>query len=209
MHRPLLPDLQDLRRALRRRRRTLAVLLLALVAVTVLPQWAPASARTVPVVVTARDLAPGHLLATEDLTTVDVAEALAPAGPSVEDAVGRRLTTTVAIGTPLDTAWLRNPSDPRSAPGTVVLAVPVDPSLVTHLTPGTRVQVITSTTVPGDTTVTSATVVEMSDSAGQGEGVLGAGAGGSRTVVLATDPGGARDIAYATREGWVALAILG
>lgn len=209
MRRPFLPDVQDLRRALRRRRRTLTVLLLALVAVTVLPQWAPASARTVPVVVSARDLTPGQVLTAEDLDTVEVAEALAPPGPSVDEVIGRRLTTTVAAGTPLDPAWLRDPADPRSAPGTVLLAVPVDPALVTHLTPGARVQVITSTTEPGAPATTSAIVVDMSDAAGQDGAVLGGDAGAPRTVVLATDSAGARDIAYATREGWVALTILG
>lgn len=188
------------------------VLLVAVVAVVVLPTWAPASARTVPVVVAARDLAPGEVLDAADLRTVEVAEALAPPRLSIGDAVGARLTTAVAHGAPLDGSWLLDAADPRLEPGDVALVVPVDRTLVTHLTAGSQVRVITSTPDPSVTVSTEATVVEIPETAGQGgvdAGITTTGAEGAATIVIAVAPGDADAIAFATHEGWVALAILG
>ena len=78
----LLPHLPLWRRALRRRRRSLSLLVAALAVVLVLPALVPASMQSTPVVVAAGDLPTGTELGPQHLRTVEVASSLVPGGAS-------------------------------------------------------------------------------------------------------------------------------
>lgn len=196
-----------LRRALRRRRRALALLAVLAAAMTVLPAFLPPHAESVRVVVAARDLEAGALLGTGDLTTTDVAAALAPAG-GVRDpsaAVGHRLASALPRGMALTATQLRASDDPGLAPGRAVVAVPVDQALVPYLTAGSAVRVVTAAPDQPEARIVPGTVVDPGESAGQTAGSLRPGGGGTPVAVIAVPTADVATIAYATREGWVEI----
>lgn len=188
----------------------LTLLLLMAVAALVLPAFAPASSRTVPVVVAARDLPAGRLLGPGDLEVAEVAEALAP-DAALDDPAGgqgRRLVTAVAAGAAIASTSLRDADDPGVPAGLEVIAVPVDTALVPYLTAGSRVRVLASTADPGVTRSISATVVEDAE-ADAPDGISPAGDPGSTTTaLLAVEPADSATAALATREGWVVVTVV-
>ena len=100
--------LAELDHLVRRHRALLAGLLVAGAVATALPVLAPDPPASVRVVAAARDLAPGHPLTDDDLTTVSVPVALAPASvlTAADDAVGRAVTGAVRRGELLTDARL-------------------------------------------------------------------------------------------------------
>lgn len=209
------PDsLRHLRRALRRRRRTLALLAAAGVLVAVLPAVAPADARTAPVVIAARALSAGRILGPSDLTVQEVPLGLVPdaALSTPEDGTGRRLAAPVAAGAMVPRDQLRAPDDRVATPGLDVLAVPADPALMRHLTPGSEVDVIVSTPDPAQTRTIRAIVADQEEPAGHaGDSTIVSGGSGveSAVILIAVDPSETAAIAFATREGWLVLAGVG
>jgi pilus assembly protein CpaB len=103
--------LRDLRRALARHRVLLSAGLAAGSVAAAVTALAPAAAPTSPVVVAARDLAPGAPLAGDDLRTVALPAGAVPAGalhdPSA--AVGRLVPGPVRAGEPLTDVRLLGP----------------------------------------------------------------------------------------------------
>lgn len=204
-----------LRRALRRRRRALALLALLLAGAAILPSFAPAPARTAPVVVAARDLPTGHLVVESDLRTVEVPVPLRPSGAlaSVDSAAGHRLAAPIPDGGALTGARLRDGADPSVAPGHALLAVPVDTPLVRHITVGSDVELVVPSLDPQSPRKIPATVVETGDSAGdtafQGAAGMGADGASQAMIVVAVDASDAPAIAHATREGWVVTVPVG
>lgn len=122
---------------LRRRARTvLSVLLLGLAAVLLLDSWRPPPPEPrATVVVAARDLPAGHVLAGDDLRTTDVPASLAAsAGSAAADRshlVGQVLAGAVEHGEPLRASRLLGRSSLATlGPGRLAIPVPVSSSLV-------------------------------------------------------------------------------
>src|SRR5699024_11824432 len=84
------------RRALRRRRRLLAVLALAALTASLLPSLLPPSSRGVEIVVADAELTPGTALSRADLRTARIAPELLPEGAAqqIEDVVGQDRKST-------------------------------------------------------------------------------------------------------------------
>lgn len=102
--------------------------------------------RTVPLVVTARDLPGGGILQPADLTTIEVLVASVPAGAvaSVDAAIGRMLAGPASAGEPVTDVRLVGPSLLQGW-GDGLVAVPVriaDPGAVAILRPGELIDLI-------------------------------------------------------------------
>lgn len=213
MHRATLRESLPLwRRALRRRRRLLLILAVLTAAVIVLPSFAPASARTVPVLVAARDLPSGVPLAASDLEVSQVAQGLVPAGALADprEAIGQAVGSPVPRGQPVTAALLQR--EGGLEPGRAAVVVPADRALLPHLRIGSEVDVVISTPEPALTRTVRARVLSLGESAGgrAAEAVSGGSASeGTVPVVLSVELSDTAAIAYATREGWVLLACVG
>ncbi|MCT2260583.1 SAF domain-containing protein [Brachybacterium muris] len=198
------------RRALRRRRRTLTALLIAMVAVAVLPSMLPAGHRGTAVVVTSRAVPAGTVITEEHVSTVEVAAELVPAGAatSADEAVGRTAAVPLTEGTPLLPGLLTSDTEAELAPGSSLLVVSAPAQLRDRLHPGTELEIHHSTSDPTRPGRTPATVVEV---AGDTTGAVpGLGGTAPDLVVLVTvDRADAVEVAHATREGWSILSIVG
>jgi Flp pilus assembly protein CpaB len=185
---------------------------LAFVSVRALAARAAASgpARTVPVVVAARDLEAGSLLAVDDLKLADVPDPAPPASltdPST--AVGALAVTPFVAGEPVTSTRLAEPAGPlvaRVPPG--LLGVTVTARTVPEgLVAGDRVDVLATYTSARPYTTTVATDVTVLDVPSQGGGF--ATAGGGRDVVLLASPEVARQLVQASATGVLAIAVRG
>ncbi|CAM00111.1 hypothetical protein SACE_0770 [Saccharopolyspora erythraea NRRL 2338] len=122
------------------------------------PRPGPAS-DGVPVLVAARDLAPGHVLEPDDVARRTMPAELAPGGvlSEVDEATGRVLGTASRSGEPLTDVRLAGPAqtalttgDPRHAAVPIRLA---DPDVADLLHPGRRVDIVTTATRSGNSSV--------------------------------------------------------
>lgn len=118
----LLAPVRTIRRAVLARRRPLAALLTAVAAATGIHAASTPPPATVDVVVAARDLPAGVVLAPDDLRPVGFAPGSVPAG-TAEDAVGRTLAAPLRAGEPVTDVRLVGPALTRGYPG--LSAVPV------------------------------------------------------------------------------------
>lgn len=136
------------RRTLVLRRLTAGMLVLLAAALALRPDGMPTQP-TQPLLVTARDLAPGTSLTTSDVREVSVPASLRPAAAlhSMDQVAGRVLAGPASAGEPLTEARLVGPRNTRlSTGGPDAVAVPVrlaDPVVAELLAPGTRVDVVT------------------------------------------------------------------
>lgn len=127
-------------------RRIVAAVLLCFAAVLAIRP--PPAADTVPVVVAARDLPPGHVLARVDLARRAMPPGLVPGGAlrDVADAEGRTLSGGSRAGEPLTDLRLASPALTRLTTGDDGhAAVPIrlaDSAIADLLYPGRRVDVI-------------------------------------------------------------------
>lgn len=169
--RPTYPLALQLRTAISRKRRLVAAALLSLAAALIILVLSPGDRDTVPVVVAAKSLGAGTVLASGDLTVAQYPVDLVPAGNTentsstsqasavdgsaevisppassdrVEDWVGRTLSTAVVEGQPLTVASVVGPDLLAGQPaGTTAVTVRVaDPGALTHLRPGQRVDLV-------------------------------------------------------------------
>lgn len=131
------------------RRAVAVVLVLAALALAVhAPE--PPVAPTVPVLVAARDLAPGVTLRSADVRVVRSPSALRPSSAltRVEEASGHVLAGAAGAGEPITHARLVGAKNSHLTTGDrAAVAVPVrlaDPAVATLLTPGARVDVVTA-----------------------------------------------------------------
>jgi pilus assembly protein CpaB len=137
-------------------RRCLAGVLVAVAAVLALSPAGGGS--TLQVVVAARDLAPGSVVAPADLTVMTWPADLVPAGTvGVEAAEGRVLAGALRAGEPLTDNRLAGAALAAAATGIPdAAAVPVrlaDPDVAALLTPGVRVDVVAAAPEGGEPTV--------------------------------------------------------
>lgn len=197
------------RRALRRRRRLLAALAVAVLAAALLPSVLPPSTRGVEVLVADVEIPAGTVLEDEHLRTVRVSPQLRPAGTLQEAAAlrGRTALTDIAPGTPLLPGLLSAEHEVAIPDGTVLMAVPVPESLVDHLHAGTGIELLPADpTLPASRAV-RAQVVETVPATG-GTGGLGA-ATSTAEVVAAVPRSQSGDVAHALATGTVMISVIG
>ncbi len=184
--RPALTRLADradvVRRALLRRRRPLAVALVAVATLAGLRVAAPPPPATTPVLVAARDLPSGAVLGEDDVRRVAVPDDLVPDGVA-DDPVGRTLAAPVSAGEAVTDVRLVGPALAASTPGTVALPVRLsDADQATLLGVGDRIDLL-ATAPDGSTSETvadHAVVLALPEPAAAGSGALA-----GRVVVLA------------------------
>lgn len=195
---------------LHRYRRPLAAVLAALAVLIGLSALRPAAAPTVEVTVAARDLAPGTVLRSADLTTALVDAALAgPFGTADIDALtGGMLATGVRTGEPITAGRLAVGVGATSLnPGEVAVAVRlVDAAMADVLAPGDHIDLVDSTGQTGQVIAANARVITVPRT--QREGILSGGAGRADSLVLvATDRRSATRLAAAGLRGPLATMI--
>ena len=206
----LLPHLPLWRRALRRRRRSLSLLVAALAVVLVLPALVPASMQSTPVVVAAGDLPTGTELGPQHLRTVEVASSLVPGGASssVAELEGERLAGPVAEGgavLPADVVGAEGPAIPE---GTALVAVPVPEVLLPHLAAGTRIELLMSDPVDGTGSRVPAEIRSLSADAATSGTPVSPGSSGTEALVL-VERQSAGDVAHALGAGTVTVSVIG
>ncbi|MDO8152355.1 SAF domain-containing protein [Isoptericola sp. b408] len=173
----------------------------------------PAPPPTLDVLVTAHDVTTGHTLTSDDVTTVPVPAALAPATllRDPDEALGRTTVVDLAAGTPLSASVVRPGGPAGSAPpGTVVVAVRLTES--GWLRPGDRIDLVATddggTRLARRAQVLPPAAEDPGSSAVDepGAGLLGVpGAGDSTGVTLvAVSPEEAP--AVSASSGWGAIA---
>lgn len=136
-----------------------ALLLLAAVVLAVTPAAATSGAVLAPVLVTTRDIAPGSVLAAEDLRVASTPPELVPAGALRDpaDAVGRMLAGAAREGEPLtDVRLLAGGMDGLGAAGAAVPIRLADAAVADLLHPGSKVDVVTVDQHSGDRRVLAA-----------------------------------------------------
>ena len=206
----LLPHLPLWRRALRRRRRSLSLLVAALAVVLVLPALVPASMQSTPVVVAAGDLPTGTELGPQHLRTVEVASSLVPGGASssVAELEGERLAGPVAEGgavLPADVVGAEGPAIPE---GTALVAVPVPEVLLPHLAAGTRIELLMSDPVDGTGSRVPAEIRSLSADAATSGPPVSPGSSGTEALVL-VERQSAGDVAHALGAWTVTVSVIG
>lgn len=202
------------RRAIRRRRRSLAVLACALLAVMLLPGMYPAGSRSTSVVVAASDLPAGTVLNNEHLRVEQVAASLVPRDAAQDPAalIGRESIVAVPAGTVLLSALLAHTADPSIPAGRALMAVATPPELSAHLRPGARVEILASGAEPGSPIRIPAEVTEVlrpGDSAVPEFAATGAGEGDGPGIVVMVQRERSGDLAQAVAEGWFTVSVIG
>lgn len=170
---------------------------------------APPPPPSAPVVVARADLAPGHVLAAEDLRTVRLPARLAPpAAVADPDAlVGARVAVPVPVGLPVVEAHLARSRFARQPPpGTVAVPVqPADDAVADLLRPGDRVDLVTAGDAWGGeaprvlarAALVLDVVVADDDAAAGLLGAAGGGPSGAPVLVVAVSPGEGHALAAA------------
>jgi Flp pilus assembly protein CpaB len=156
--------LTAVRRAVLRRRRLLAVLCAAGAVAAGLQATAPPAAPTDQVLVAARDLPAGAVLADDDLRTVAMDPDLAPDGvlTDVTGATGAILAAPLRAGEAVTDVRLVGPGLTAGAPGTVALPVRIsDAAQVGLLEVGDEVDLLATAPESRTTTTVAAGVVVL------------------------------------------------
>ena len=174
-----------MRHQLRRRRRLIAALLAAGAVLAGLRTVAPPAPDTVEVLVAARDLPSGTVLADDDVVARAFPVDLAPAdAPGV--AVGRMLAAAVRRGEVLTDVRLVGPALADAVPGETVLPVRLpDAGMATLLRTGDEVDLVATDPGTGETSVVASGVTVLATPTGVPDGPAG-GAGGALVVVSAS-----------------------
>lgn len=199
------------RRALRRRRRTLTVLLLALITAMILPSLLPASRDATSVVVAAQDLAAGTQLEASDLREVRVASAVMPpdAVTTADAVVGQRSAVAIPAGTAVLPGFLEGAAPPGIPDGMALLAVPAPGVLQARLAPGARVEILGTGADPGRPLRISADVVDVVAADAAAIPTLDGSGGDGVVLVVSVERSRAGDLAQAMNEGWFTVSIIG
>jgi Flp pilus assembly protein CpaB len=174
----------------------------------------PVTGDPVQVVVAARALERGTVLAGDDLATRGIPSAFAPPGAvrSTSDAVGRVLASGLAAGEPLTRSRLTGtgagpvaalvPSGLRAFP----IAAGIPPGAVR---PGDLVDVLATFGGPHPYTDTVAQGLEVLRVIGtdRGPGLTGVGAGAMPTLIVLVEPDRAERVAYAVAFGKISVTV--
>lgn len=198
------------RRALRRRRRLLALLALAVAITAVLPSVLPPSIQGVQVIVADEDLPVGTVLGPQHLRTVRTAADLVPAeaATSAERVLGRALTHPVPAGTPLLDPFLAGDGPPALPEGAVLMVVPVPDLLAPHLRPGTTIELLPIDPALDSPLAIAAQVIDAAPTAASTAALGGAGTG-STQILVAVDRSRSGELAHALGAGAVMVSVIG
>lgn len=198
------------RRALRRRRRLLALLALAVAVTAVLPSLLPPSARGVEVIVANQDLPVGTVIGPEHLRTVRIAAQLLPvdAVTSPEHLLGRTTISPVSAGSPLLDVLLSGGGQPYLPDGAVLMVVPIPELLAPHLSPGTRIELLPTDAVTGTSGGIIAQVIEAA-APGPSTVDLGGSGTGSTQILVSVDRAHSGELAHALGAGNVLVSVIG
>lgn len=193
-------------RTLLLRRLAAGVLVLAAVVVAVLPDGAEAR---VPVLVAARDLAPGTPIGPAELTVAGWPPALVPTGAlrAPAEASGRSPAGPVRAGEPLTDLRLIGPALAVRTGGPGASAVPLrpaDPGVAALLSPGSVVDVIADGADGPRVLAARAGVISVLPAPG---GPGAAGRGGGPLVLVALPEAEATTVAAATLSGEVTVTL--
>lgn len=174
---PLATRLRDrvaaVRRAVLRRRRLLAVVFTAAAVAAGLRAAAPPTPDTVELLVAARDLPAGAVVAADDVRPLDLPRDAVPAS-ALDDPVGATLAAPLGSGEPVTALRVIGPDLAAAAPGTVALPVRLsDAGQAALLEVGDRIdllatdpQAATTVTVAADVMVLAVPEGVASSSAG-------------------------------------------
>lgn len=196
------------RRALRRRRRTLTALALALLLVALLPSLLPPSRQGIEMVTAREDLAAGTVLGPEHLRTIRVAPELVPpqTPTAAEEVQGRTLSRPLSAGAPFLPGVLDTPGTKNLPAGTVLMAVPVPEVLAPRLSPGTRIELLST-----DPTVHSAVPAQVMElpAATTTAAALGSVAPSTVQMLVTVDHSRSREVAHALGGGTLTISVIG
>lgn len=200
----LLAPVRTIRRAVLARRRLLAALLTAVAAATGIHAASTPPPATVDVVVAARDLPAGVVLAPDDLRPVGFAPGSVPAG-TAEDAVGRTLAAPLRAGEPVTDVRLVGPALTRGYPG--LSAVPVrlpDAGMADLLRVGDVVDLVSADPQGGAATIVATHVPVLAVPATTPE--VGASGLPGRLVVVGAAPADVPRIADASARTFLTVS---
>jgi Flp pilus assembly protein CpaB len=204
------------RRAVRRRvlrhRRLLAAVCVGGAVLAGLQAVAPPPPATVSVLVAARDLPAGTVLAADDLVATSFRPGSAPDGRAGRSrAVGRTLAAPLRRGEPVTDVRLVAPSLLAGYPGLVAVPVRIpDPGTVALLRVGDRVDLlVTETDGSAAERLTAGVPVLALPRDDSGGGSVGGGLVGGRLVVLGTAPELAGPVSAAAVRGCLGIALSG
>jgi Flp pilus assembly protein CpaB len=174
--------LRAVRHQLRRRRRLIAAALAAVAVLGALRTLAPPPPATVEVLVAARDLPSGALLAADDLMERAYPAELAPTGAATA-AAGRVLAAPVARGEVVTDVRLVGPGLARAQAGQTIVPVRLpDAGMAALLRAGDEVDLLATDPGTGDATLVAQDVTVLATPTGVPEGPAG-GSGGALVVV--------------------------
>lgn len=208
------PSARGWPRALTLRRVVAGILVLLAAVFAVRPPPQARGEPTAPMLVATRDLAPGSTLHSADVRLVRAPESLRPptALTATEQVTGRVLAGAASRGEPVTRARLVGPENSHLATGDPdAVAVPVrlaDPEVAALLTPGARVDVVTSAPEGGSGAVllaADATVVTVR--ANERPDAVQPGAQPGRLVVIAVPRESATRLASVSLEQPVAVTL--
>ncbi|MGP9537428.1 SAF domain-containing protein [Brachybacterium sp. AOP43-C2-M15] len=203
-------QLPSWRRALRRRRRLLALLALALATAAMLPSLLPPSVRGVEVVVVREPIPAGTELAPEHLRSVRVAAELVPDDAAVapEDLLGRTTALPLTAGTPLLPGMLEGTADMAVPDGAVLMVVPVPDVLAPQLRPGRDLELLAPDPMTGGSGRVAAQLIALADDP-EASGALGTAAPGTVPALVAVDRSRAGEVAHALGAASLVVAVIG
>jgi len=176
------------RRAVLLRRRLLAALCLGLAVLAGLRTVAAPPAPTEPVLVAARDLPAGAVLAVADLRVARFADGTGPeAGLTREQAAGRTLAAPVAAGEPVTGVRLVAPGLLDGYPGLVAVPVRIpDPDTVALLRVGDRIDLLATDPGGGGTVLVAGQVPVLALPQDQEDSTSTTNSVAGRLVVIGT-----------------------
>ncbi|MGF9759703.1 SAF domain-containing protein [Microvirga sp. 0TCS3.31] len=177
--------LRAVRHQLRRRRRLIAATLTAVAALTALRTLAPPPAETVEVLVAARDLPSGSLLADGDLVPRDWPADLVP-GRAATAATGRVLAAPIGRGEVVTDVRLVGPGLALAQPGETIVPVRLpDAGMAALLRAGDEVDLLATDPGTGEAALVARDVTVLATPTGVPDGPAG-GSGGALVVVGAS-----------------------
>lgn len=189
------------RRAVLRRRRLLAALLAAGATLAAVRVAAPPPAATVPMLVAARDLPAGEVLAEEDLRTARVPADVVPQS-AADSPLGQTLAAPLRAGEPVTDVRLVGPGLVAADP--LRTAVPVrlsDAGQAGLLGVGDRVDLLATDPQVRTTTTVASDAVVLAVPPPDQDGALG-----GRVVVLGVTPADVEDVTSAAASAFVTFA---
>lgn len=177
--------LRAVRHQLRRRRRLIAAALAAVAALNALRILAPPPAETVEVLVAARDLPSGSLLAEDDLVPRDWPADLVPPRAAAAPA-GRVLAAPIGRGEVLTDVRLVGPGLALAQSGQTIVPVRLpDAGMATLLRSGDEVDLLATDPGTGEASLVARDVTVLATPTGVPDGPAG-GSGGALVVVGAS-----------------------